>query len=67
MVFQITIDDTASNETFFEDLDQWAQKNCDSYLGFSVTDTNDFAGGELLGRYEFQSEEDAMLFSLKWS
>jgi hypothetical protein len=73
MVFQVLITDEHSNgyeynETYFNGIDAWAQEHCASYIGFTVVDVADVSGSgwDEIAEYEFRSEQDALLFTLKW-
>ena len=72
MVFQVLITDENSNgyeynETYFNGIDSWAQEHCASYIGFTVVDVADTSGSwDEIAEYEFRSEQDALVFTLKW-
>jgi hypothetical protein len=53
--------------TYYEDADVWAVDHCASYHGCHVVDVTDSSYEfDLMAEYSFESEKDAMLFSLKW-
>jgi hypothetical protein len=71
MVSILVTDENANgydyNEAYFHRIDKWAQEHCASYIGFSVTDVSDSSyEWDEIGRYDFNKEEDAMLFMLRW-
>jgi hypothetical protein len=72
MTFQVYISDPAPNgydynQAFYDAMDAWAQKHCDSYIGYEVVDVMDVSAvWDEIGEYQFREERDALLFTLKW-
>jgi hypothetical protein len=54
-------------DQYFMAAHEWAQKNCPSYQKFHVQDVADFSYMyDLIARYQFTDEKDAVFFQLKW-
>lgn len=52
---------------FYVDADLWAKEHCPSYQEFEMQDVSDVSlVYDLLARYDFEDEEDVVLFTLKW-
>lgn len=72
MVIRVLVSDIDANgydynETCYHPKDKWAQDHCNSYVGFSVNDVNDYDGGWVEeASYDFGTSADAMLFILRW-
>lgn len=59
--------DYYQNDEYFDRLDQWAQKNCASYVGYTVTDVSDHSyHWDEIACYQFREESHANWFKLKW-
>ena len=57
-----------SNAAYFANIDQWAQANCSSYVGYTVQDVSDHSlHWDEIASYEFRDEQSANWFSLRWS
>jgi len=55
-------------EVYYAKADQWARDQCPSYQGHHVQDVADFSlRHDIIARYIFDSEQDVVLFKLKWS
>ena len=55
------------SDIYFAEADQWAQKNCPTYVGYQVQDVSDVSyQWDQLASYTFRDEKDVVLFTLKW-
>lgn len=56
------------HEQYFSSADQWALKHCASYKGYNLQDVSDVTyTWDVIGCYQFENEQDAIMFNLKWS
>jgi hypothetical protein len=59
--------DYDQSDRYFIEADQWAQKNCTTYIGYTVQDVSDVSYvWDQLACYEFRDEKDVVLFTLRW-
>ena len=59
--------DFYKNTEYFASIDQWAQKYCPSYIGYTVQDVSDVSlQWDEIACYQFKEQKDANWFMLKW-
>lgn len=52
---------------FFKSAENWAKKQCPSYISHHVQDVSDVSyTNDFIAEYKFQDPKDAMWFELKW-
>lgn len=55
------------NPVYFQKIADWAIVNLQSYRGFDVQDVTDSSYlWDEIAEYRFESEQDALVFALKW-